>query len=69
MWARLSAHALVRGTLGPYWAHLALSAAVGGALALGAEQQLVQRLATVFVVAEPVRVGALGVRCSSGPGF
>ena len=69
MWVRLSAHALVRGTLGPYWAHLALLAAVGGALALGAEQQLVQRLATVLVVAEPVRVGALGVRCSSGPGF
>ena len=49
-----------------HWAHLALLAAVGGALALGAEQQLVQRLATVLVVAEPGRVGALGgARCSS----
>ena len=47
-------------SLGPYWAHLALLAAVGGALALGAAQQLVQRLATVLVVAEPNRVGAIG---------
>ena len=43
-----------------HWAHLALLAAVGGALALGAAQQLVQRLATVLVVAEPNRVGAIG---------
>ena len=62
MWVRLSAHS---HWCAGHWAHLAVLAAVGGALALGAEQQLVQQLATVLVVAEPGRVGAPGARCSS----